>query len=69
MLAVKVSAFFKSKLLPYQLRGVGVSEDELREELEDGIEYKQSDQGKLAIEEKRVHLLATGYAALARTRT
>lgn len=60
LLAVKVGPFFKSKLLPYQLRGVGVTESELREELEDGIEYKRSDQGKSAIEEKRLHLLAIG---------
>ena len=39
-------------MLPFQLRCVGVTETELREELEDGIEYKRSDQGKLAIEEK-----------------
>ena len=62
LLAIKVVPFFKSKLLPFQLRCIGVTEIELREELEDGIEYKRSDQGKLAIEEKRVHLLATGYA-------
>ena len=62
LLAVKVAPFFKAKLLPYQLRGSGVSEAELREELEDGIEYKRSDQGKLAIEEKRIHLLASGCA-------
>ena len=62
LLAIKVVPFFKSKLLPFQLRCIGVTEVELREELEDGIEYKRSDQGKLAIEEKRVHLLATGYA-------
>ena len=62
LLAVKVAPFFKAKLLPYQLRGAGVSEVELREELEDGIEYKRSDQGKLAIEEKRIHLLASGCA-------
>ena len=60
LFAVKVAPFFKSKLLPLQLRGVGVTEAELREELEDGIEYKRSDQGKLAIKEKRIHLLAIG---------
>ena len=64
LLAVKVVPFFKSKLLPFQLRCVGVTETELREELEDGIEYKRSDQGKVAIEEKRIHLLAVGCAAL-----
>ena len=63
LLAIKVVPFFKSKLLPFQLRCIGVTEVELREELEDGIEYKRSDQGKLAIEEKRVHLLAMGCAA------
>ena len=63
LLAVKVAPFFRSKQLPFQLRGLGVTETELREELEDGIEYKRSDQGKLAIEEKRIHLLATGCAA------
>ena len=63
LLAVKVASFFRAKLLPFPLRCVGVTEVELREELEDGIEYKRSDQGKVAIEEKRVHLLATGYAA------
>ena len=62
LLAVKVVPFFKSKLLPFQLRSTGVTEVELREELEDGIEYKRSDQGKLAIEEKRIHLLALGCA-------
>ena len=62
LLAVKVAPFFKSKQLPLQLRGCGVTETELREELEDGIEYKRSDQGKRAIEEKRIHLLATGCA-------
>ena len=63
LLAVKVAPFFKSKQLPFQLRGLGVTETELREELEDGIEYKRSDQGKLAVEEKRIHLLAAGCAA------
>ena len=62
LLAVKVAPFFKSKQLPYQLRGLGVTETELREELEDGIEYNRSDQGKLAVEEKRIHLLAAGCA-------
>ena len=60
LLAVKVAPFFKSKLLPFQLRGFGVHESSLREEFEDGIEYKRSDQGKRAIEEKRIHLLAAG---------
>ena len=60
LLAVKVAPFFKSKLLPFQLRGFGVNESSLREEFEDGIEYKRSDQGKRAIEEKRIHLLAAG---------
>ena len=60
LLAVKVAPFFKSKQLPFQHRGLGVTETELREELEDGIEYKRSDQGKLAVEEKRIHLLAAG---------
>ena len=63
LLAVKVAPFFKSKLLPFQLRGFGVHESSLREEFEDGIEYKRSDQGKRAIEEKRIHLLAAGCAA------
>ena len=62
LLAVKVAPFFRAKQLPFQLRGLGVSETELREELEDGIEYKRSDQGKLAVEEKRIHLLAIGCA-------
>ena len=62
LMAVKVASFFKAKQLPYQLRSVGVTEGELREELEDGIEYKRSDQGRLAIEEKRIHLLAAGCA-------
>jgi hypothetical protein len=63
LLAVKVAPFFKAKQLPFQLRNLGVSETELREELEDGIEYKRSDQGKLAVEEKRIHLLAVGCAS------
>ena len=57
LLAVKVAPFFKSKLLPFQLRGFGVYENELREEFEDGIEYKRSDQGKRAIEEKSCNAL------------
>ena len=56
LLAVKVAPFFKSKQLPFQLRGFGVTETELREELEDGIEYKRSDQGKLAVEEKNAFI-------------
>ena len=35
-------------------------ETELREELEDGIEYKLSAEGKLRIEEKRIYFLARG---------
>ena len=62
LLAVKIIPFLKAKLLPFQLRSWGVTEAELREDLEDGIEYKRSDQGKLAIEEKRIHLLGAGYA-------
>ena len=68
LLSVKVISFFKSKLLPFQLRSHGVTEIELREDLEDGIEYKSSNQGKLAIEEKRIHLLGVGYVNAKYTR-
>ena len=36
LLAVKVAPFFKSKRLPFQLRGFGAHESSLREEFEDG---------------------------------
>ena len=42
------------------LRANIAGETELREELEDGIEYKLSAEGKLRIEEKRIYFLARG---------
>jgi hypothetical protein len=65
-LAMKVASFVKLKMLPYQIRNPGVTEVERREDLEDGIEYKGSDQGKQNIEEKRIHLLGAGYAFASR---
>ena len=50
LLAMKTPAFYKAKALPFQLRSHGVTETELRDEFEDGIEYKRSGEGKLAIE-------------------
>ena len=64
LLARKTPPFVKAKLLPHPLRSHGVAEEDLREELEDGIEYKSSNQGRLAVEEKRVHLLGLKYAPL-----
>lgn len=61
-LAMKVASFVKLKMLPYQIRNPGVTEVERREDIEDGIEYKASDQGKQNIEEKRIQLLGAGYA-------
>ena len=61
-LAMKVASFVKLKMLPYQIRNPGVTEVERREDLEDGIEYKASDQGKQNIEEKRIQLLGAGCA-------
>ena len=49
-LAVKVIAFIKGKRLPMKLRPAGVGEVELCEELEDGIEYRLSAEGRPAIE-------------------
>ena len=65
-LAMKVASFVKLKMLPYQIRNPGVSEVERREDLEDGIEYKNSDQGRQSIEEKRIQLLGAGYACAPR---
>ena len=59
---MKVASFVKLKMLPYQIRNPGVTEVERREDLEDGIEYKASDQGKQNIEEKRIQLLGAGCA-------
>ena len=42
------------------MRATIAGETELREELEDGIEYKLSAEGKLRIEEKRIYFLARG---------
>lgn len=53
-LALRVITFAKNKRLPVQLRPAGVLELELREEFEDGIEYRRSDDGRKAIEEKLV---------------
>ena len=61
-LASKVVPFVKSKQLPSPLHSHGVSETELREDLEDGIDYKRSDRSKLTVEEKRIHLIALGCA-------
>ena len=63
-LAVKVIAFVKGKRLPVQLRPAGVGEVELREELEDGIEYRRSDEGRRAIEEKCIFNLGRRYFGL-----
>ena len=63
-LAVKVIAFVKGKRLPVQLRPAGVGEVELREELENGIEYRRSDEGRRAIEEKCIFNLGRRYFGL-----
>ena len=52
-------------MLPYQIRNPGVSEVERREDLEDGIKYQSSDQGRQSIEEKRIQLLGVGFGATA----
>ena len=59
-MANKVAGFYKTRLLPLALRATIAGETELREELEDGIEYKLSAEGKLRIEEKRIYFLARG---------
>ena len=46
-MANKVASFYKTRLLPLALRATVAGETELREELEDGIEYKLSAEGKL----------------------
>ena len=56
----KLAGFYKTRLLPPALRATVAGETELREELEDGIEYKLSAEGKLRIEEKRIYFLARG---------
>ena len=56
----KLAGFYKTKLLPPALRAAVAGETELREELEDGIEYRLSAEGKLRIEEKRIYFLARG---------
>ena len=53
-LAIRIIPFLRSKRLPVQLRPAGVIEQDLREELEDGIEYRQSDEGRKAVEERRI---------------
>ena len=60
LMANKVASFYKTRLLPLALRATIAGETELREELEDGIEYKLSAEGKLRIEEKRIYFLARG---------
>ena len=60
LMANKVAGFYKTRLLPLALRATIAGETELREELEDGIEYKLSAEGKLRIEEKRIYFLARG---------
>ena len=53
-LSIRIIPFLRSKRLPVQLRPAGVLELDLREELEDGIEYRLSDEGRKAVEERRV---------------
>ena len=55
-----MAGFYKTRLLPFALRATTAGETELREEFEDGIEYKLSAEGKLRIEEKRIYFLARG---------
>ena len=62
-LAAKVASFVKQKMLPHQIHSPGVSEAERREDLEDGIKYQSSNQGRRSIEEKRIQLLGVGFGA------
>ena len=64
-LAARVAPFVKQKMLPPQIRNLGASEGERREDLEDGIEYHGSSQGRQSIEEKRIQLLGFGLGAFA----
>ena len=59
-MADQVAGFYKTRLLPVALRATTAGETELREELEDGIEYNLSAEGKLRIEENRIYFLARG---------
>ena len=64
-LAAKVAPFVKQRMLPHQIHNLGASEGERREDLEDGIEYHSSSQGRQSIEEKRIQLLGVGLGAFA----
>ena len=59
-LATRAPAQILSRRLPSQFRASGVGETQLREDLEDGVDYHRSSDGRRAVEEKLILRLERG---------
>ena len=65
-IAGRMRDLLSARRLPLEFLAHGVDAEELREEFEDGLEYARSSDGRRLVEEKRVLLLGTRFAAATR---